>query len=144
MNIKIVAICSILLIVSACATMPVPLSDSAMIPTERLLPGYQAVSKPGEGKAKVVIVRDSGILGSGVKAKILVNGEGVGLLWSGERLEFYLPLGDYILGVVPQPQLGGALQENSYSFKEPKTYFFRFSVSMSEGAMLRPTTQIRE
>jgi hypothetical protein len=144
MNVKIAAILSTLLLMSGCSTSPVQLSDSTMVPAGRLLPGYQAISKPGDGKAKVVVVRDSGMLGAAIKAKILVNGDAVGLLWSSERLEFYLPLGDHILGVMPEPQLAGALQENSYSFKDPKTYFFRFSVSESEGAMLRPTTQIHE
>ena len=63
-----------------------------------------------------------------MRAKIIVNGEDIGTLWPSERIEFYLPLGEHILGVVEDPTIGGLLQENTFNFREPKTYYFRCSM----------------
>ena len=59
-----------------------------------------------------------------------------------EKIEFYLPVGEHILGVVPEPKLGAALQEQSFYFREATIYYLRLSLSANEGTMLRRTTQI--
>ena len=73
-------------------------------------------------------------------AKLLVDGEPVARLWSGERLEFYVTGGDHIFGVTPDPQLMGALTENSFSFTAGRTYHFRISISETS-FKIQPTAQ---
>jgi hypothetical protein len=61
---------------------------------------------------------------------------------AGNRVEFYLTSGDHILGVSPDPQLTGALTENSFSFTPGRTYYFRISITESS-FRIQPSTQLQ-
>lgn len=123
--------------VSACAISPAPVSGAGQGLLQMPEAAHAAPRGPDEDKAKVMIMRDSGLLGTGPKAKILVDGKVVASLWSGEKVEFYLPLGRHTLGVVPESGLGGAVQETEVQFFKPGPYYFRFTISPTEGARLR-------
>jgi len=128
-------------LLTGCATSPVKVSDSREVPSERHLSGFAAVAAPSAAKAKVVVVRDAGMLGAGAPAKLLVDGAPVARLWFGERVEFYVTGGDHIFGVKPDPQLMGALTENSFSFTAGRTYHFRISISESS-FRIQPSSQL--
>ena len=129
------------LFLTGCATSPVKISDSQQVSSDRLLSGYSALAQASASKAKVVVVRDAGMLGAGAPAKLSVDGAPVARLWPANRVEFYLSGGAHILGVSPDPQLTGALTENSFSFTPGRTFYFRISISESS-LRIQPSTQL--
>ena len=120
---------AIAILLSGCATSPVKTARSRPVPSQRLLPEFARVAQSSPQKAKVIVIRDAGILGAGAAAKLLVDGKGIAICRPGERVEFFLSSGDHILGVVPQPQLMGALSETSLSASSGRAYHFRISIS---------------
>jgi chorismate-pyruvate lyase len=94
-------------LLSACATSPVTVSQSRAISPDRLLSGYSALAEPSPAKARVVVIRDEGMLGVAARAALIVDGVPVAKVWSGERVEFYLASGDHILAVRDDSALVG-------------------------------------
>ena len=141
MNCKLLfsLVCTISLV--GCATSPVKVSESQQVSSDRLLSGYSALAQSSPSKAKVIVIRDAGVLGAGAPARLSVDGAPVARLWPGKRVEFYLRSGDHILGVSPDPQLTGALTENSFSFTPGRTYYFRISITESS-LRIQPSTQL--
>ena len=126
---------------AGCATSPVKVFESQQVSADRLLSGYSALSHASPNKAKVIVIRDAGVLGAGAPARLSVDGAPVARLWPGKRVAFYLSGGDHILAVSPDPQLTGALTENSFSFTPGRTYYFRISISESS-LRIQPSTQL--
>ncbi len=129
------------LILTSCATSPVSVSESHQVSADRLLSGYPALAQPSPNKAKVIVIRDAGMLGAGAPAKLAVDGAPVARLWSGNRVDFYVTSGEHIFSVRPDPQMMGALTENSFSFTPGRTYHFRISISESS-FRIQPSTQL--
>jgi hypothetical protein len=119
----------------------VKVSESQQVSSDRLLSGYSALAQASPSKAKVVVIRDAGVLGAGAPARLSVDGSPVARLWPGKRVEFYVGSGNHILGVSPDPQLTGALTENSFSFTPGRTYYFRISITESS-LRIQPSTQL--
>src|SRR5881628_1102555 len=98
---KYLGIFSIICWLSGCATTPVPYTDATSVPQDNLLEGYKQFSNQAENRSRVIVVRDSGMLGAALPAKLSINGTEVAKLWSSERLELFLEPGTYIFGVEP-------------------------------------------
>jgi len=128
-------------LLAGCATSPVKVSESQQVSSDRLLSGYSALSHGSPIKAKVIVIRDAGVLGAVAPARLSVDAAPVARLWPGKRVEFYLSSGDHILGVSPDPQLTGALTENSFSFISGRTYYFRISITESS-LRIQPSMQL--
>lgn len=137
---KLFVVLAVTIFAFGCATSPVQLAKSRSVPSDRLLPAFHRFAQPGASKAKIIVIRDAGVLGAGAKAKLLVDGAPVATLWPGERVKFFIPAGDHILGVAPQPQLMGALSETSSSTSAGRTYHFRISISETS-FKIQPTAQ---
>jgi len=129
-----------IVLLTSCATSPVKVGQSRAVPPDRLLAGFHRFAQSSPERAKLVVIRDAGLLGAGARAKLLVDGTPVAILWPGERVEVFVPAGDHILGVVPQPQLLGALIETSSSTSAGRTYHFRISISETSFT-IQPTAQ---
>src|SRR5262249_48994999 len=99
------------LLLASCATSPVKTSESRVVPPSRLLPAFSRISQASPHKAPIAIIRDSGSLNVGVRAKLFIDGAPVALLWSGERVEVFLSPGYHIFGV--EGELMSALDETS-------------------------------
>jgi len=83
---------------AGCATHLVPLDEVKAVPADRILATTHTV--PAEGSQKVTVIRNSGAFGgSGVKYPLLVDGEPVTGLWSGEAVTIYLPKGEHLLTI---------------------------------------------
>jgi hypothetical protein len=126
---------------AGCATSPVKVSESQRVSSDRLLSGFPALAHASPNKARVIVIRDAGVLGAGAPARLSVDGAPVARLWPGKRVEFYLSRGDHIFAVSPDPQLTGALTENSFSFTPGRTYYFRISITESS-LRIQPSTQL--
>lgn len=115
------------LILTGCATSPVPYAAAAPVAESNLLDGYGQFSQPNEGRVRVIVVRDSGVGSPALPAKLSIDGVSVAKFWSSERLELYLPPTTYIFGVESSICFGCALVETAVDIKPGKTYAFRIS-----------------
>lgn len=127
---------------AGCATTPTKLSDSQPIRADRFYPDYKLYAKPLPHGTKIVVVRDDGVLGSAVKAKVSVDGHELAGLFQHDRLEFYVTARDHILAVEPAPNLGAALIEHQFVFHPDETSYFRVGIAAQTFDII-PTTQIQ-
>ena len=130
------------LFICGCATSPVSSSSASVVPSDRLLSGYAPLSSPAPGKVKITIVRDSGMLGAAVPAKLSIEGADVAKFRRSERLDLYLDPASYIFGLEPSPRLAGALVEATFENKPGKDYYFRISDSGDGHFVLQPSTHL--
>ena len=87
------------LLLSACATAPIDSARAKMVPPERVL----AYSEPNPEYAKVEIVRDAGLMGSGCYLGVMYRQTVLARFGSGEKAVFYLPEGEWSMAVVKDP-----------------------------------------
>ncbi|MES2713568.1 MAG: hypothetical protein V4653_18465 [Pseudomonadota bacterium] len=80
-----------LFFLAACATQPIASSSATPV-----APTLHAEANSTTGR--VTVTRDTGLLGSGVSIRVLVNGETSARLNAGETVTFHLPQGEAILG----------------------------------------------
>jgi hypothetical protein len=111
-----------------CATIPVRIGDSNLVAKEQilLLPPPRSATSLEDG-AKVIIVRDSGFTGAGVKKRVFIDGVPVVELWPAERYEAFLIEGDRIFGVIPSPNLFGThgISETTVFLRKGDTCYLR-------------------
>jgi len=129
--------------IAGCATSPVPYHEASSVSASDLLEGYSRYSQPKEGSVRVILVRDSGMLGAAVPAKLSIDAIAVAKLWSSQRLELFLMPDSYIFSVEPSPRLGGALVEREIQIKNGKSYAFRISLDGSGSFSIQQSTQLQ-
>ncbi|MGP0910339.1 hypothetical protein [Serratia sp. CY81593] len=87
---KIVFVAAIAFL-SGCATQAVLPNQAKLTPQERI---FKHQSPINDG-AKLIIVRDSGMLGAGCFAGVYIDGVRSASLNPGERVDLYLPAGEH-------------------------------------------------
>ena len=140
---KLLAVCSAIAIISGCATKPVSSAASHPVPAERIFENYASFATPSAKKSRVVVIRDSGMLGVAGATKLSIDGIDIASLRTSERLELHLEPRAYIFGIEPVPKLGGALVENSFVIEEGKEHYFRISIAMGGQFVIQPTARIQ-
>jgi hypothetical protein len=133
-----IAALSLCACVCGCATSPVKTSESRVVPPSRLLPTFSRVSQASPHKAQVTVIRDSGSLNVGNRAKLFIDGAPIALLWSGERVEIFLSPGYHIFGV--EGELMSTLDETSSSLDAGRSYHFRITPGESS-FKIQPTAE---
>lgn len=125
---------------AGCSTSAVPLKDAKQTSADRILK-FQI---PHDGDAKLIVIRDSGIVGSGCYAAIYINGEKAALLNSSEKATFYLNTGEYEVGAAFD---GAALcsmskdrQERTVVLKADQTKVVRVFSDGNANLDIKPTT----
>ena len=140
---RLIAIAVATILLASCATAPVRYATATPVSQSNLLEGYNNYAKPSDGYSRVIVVRDSGMLGAALPAKLSIDGVAIAELWSSERIELYLPPATYIFGVEPSPRLGGALVETTYEIKPGKSYAFRISLDYGGSFKFQQSTQLQ-
>ena len=79
---------------TGCPTSPVPPDKAKLTPKERLY----AYQKPQPNSGKLTVVRDSGLLGVACYYAFYISGKRVATMDVGERADFYIPAGEWMLG----------------------------------------------
>jgi len=62
------------------STTPMKVSKSQLVSSDRLLSGYSALAQASPSKAKVVAIRDAGLLGAAAPDRLSVDGAPVARL----------------------------------------------------------------
>lgn len=115
--------CAVLLAISGCATSPISIKEARSVPPERV---FLSEKLPVEGNAQAVFLRDVGVTGSGVYQHLFVNGKKAASLDPREKVEFVLPPGEHIFGVIPTDPFGvHALNTIDQELRAGRRYFYR-------------------
>lgn len=83
-------------LLAGCATEAVLPSKAKQAPSDRV---YLFQNKSTENNSKLIVVRDSGYLGSGCFAGVLINGQRVATLDPAEKAIFFVPPGEVSIGI---------------------------------------------
>lgn len=134
--------------VAGCSTSPVKLSESKGVDSKRLYEAYEKYKSPKSSGSKVVIVRDSGILGAAGSAALFVNGEIIARLRTKESIVLNVDTGDNLFGVAPGTKMNWEkdtidLLEQALQVSEDKTYYYRITIHAGKGLVLQRTSQIQ-
>ena len=120
-------------VVTGCATSPVGVTQSRPVPQSKVkATPARAVASMAEG-GRVIIVRDTGLLGGGGGLRLLVDGLPVADLATADRYEVILAEGEYILGLLPSVNLFSAstVKETAVFVRKGQTYTFRVGLDAS-------------
>lgn len=119
---RLIALLSVLLL-SACATSPVPVEQANAVPSDRV---YWNVRPVQARTAKVTFVRDTGFLGGGVLFHLSINGQKAASVDTGERVSFEIDPGEYVLGFQPTDAFGTMTGYTiDQDIKPGQQYFYR-------------------
>lgn len=124
-------------IASGCATTPVPTATAQSVPRARVLAPDYLVSRPGYGT--VIVKRDEGFSASACNTRIFANGRPIAEISTGEKVVFYLPPGDQMIGAIATGICAGGLIEAKVSVSAGRTVTYRVSYGSSGEFSLQPT-----
>jgi hypothetical protein len=83
---------------AGCATSPIPSEKAVNAPSDRV---YEYSKPQSDNDSELVIVRDSGFLGSGCRAAVYVDDKLSAMLSKSEKVSLYVPSGEHLLAVSP-------------------------------------------
>jgi uncharacterized protein (DUF2147 family) len=138
----------VLLFLSGCATQIVSYNESKPVNAEKLGAAYSKYKNKTETTATVIIVRDSGIVGSAGTSDFFIGGELIAKIYTGESVTLYLEPNEYLLGVGPGASFSLAetkkyMEEQVLNAQSGKTYYYRISIVMGKGMVLQRTSQVQ-
>lgn len=84
---------------SCVATHPVSVEESLVVPAAQRLADYDQAATPNAGKVKITIIRDSGIKGSAIAARLIVDDSPVADIGTGQRVDLFLSPGSHEIGL---------------------------------------------
>lgn len=131
---KIISTVIVLMLLTACATTPVPSGKADPVPSSRLF----AYQKTASGDAVLIVTRDSGFVGGGCNTSVSIDGRKAAEIGSGETAKFYVSAGEHIVGA---SSCGSGLKEREANIKAGATKKFRISIDSSMSMDLSPTMQ---
>lgn len=140
MKVYIIGIVTILLL-SGCATTPIPSAQAKPVPSDRLL-AYQ--EKKAETTSTLVVTRDVGFAGSACLAAVEINQITVARLDVGETARFFLSPGEITVGIASDTKGEGicglgekiTLTDKEIVLHVNEVKFFRISIIPSLGLEL--------
>jgi hypothetical protein len=132
MKSSILLLLPVLLLVG-CSTSPISSDQADPVPSDRL---YAFTAK---AESRLVVTRDTGILGGACNYKLYIDGKYAAAFGSGETATFGLKPGNHILGIAAGPPCGGAgLIESEVTIDAGQTLKRRIAIN-SSGFRLTPT-----
>lgn len=85
-----------LALLAGCATQPTPIQQAEPVPVDEL---YAFQSAPNANSGSLIVVRDSGALGSGCDVVVYIDGKKSAKIGPGQRASFHLPPGQPNIGI---------------------------------------------
>lgn len=84
-------------LLAACSTSPVRPDNAKLVPPDRLY----ITAQPSPSDGLVIVVRDTGMLGSGCGVNVFLDGKKAAFLAAGEKAEFPASAGKHMLSMAP-------------------------------------------
>ncbi len=126
----------VLLALTGCATTPVPTASARFVSVDRVLSEKLLERKDGQGQ--VIIKRDEGMTPI-CNTRVFANGIPVADLAPGEKVVFYLPEGEQLVGAVANGLCAGGLVETRASVSRLRPAVFRVSYGSDGEFLIQPT-----
>jgi hypothetical protein len=124
-----------LIALGGCASTQISINDATEAPSERIIFNQRL---PLEGNAVAFFVRDSGFIGSAVYLHLYIDGKEAAILNPGEKVDFVLPPGAHIFGVVPTNPLNIApFNSIDQNLNPGGQYFYRIQTNINSGTALQ-------
>ncbi|HJV28863.1 MAG TPA: hypothetical protein VJ673_24520 [Aromatoleum sp.] len=125
------------LTLGGCATTPVPTASAPLVPQVRVLNATFLQNKDGTGQ--VIVKRDSGLSAAACNTRIFANGTPVAEIAPGEKVVFYLPEGEQMLGAIANGICAGGLMETRGTVSRSRPLVFRVSYGSNGEFSIQPT-----
>lgn len=132
-----VALALSLAVLAGCATSPVSYSEASTVPNSRVLAPELLSERPGT--ARITIKRDSGFMGSACTYKVFMDGRPVAQLRGGERVDFFVDPGQYVLGTFAEGICGGGTAEVEASLGAGQWKSYRIASGQDGTLQFLPT-----
>lgn len=123
------------LLMSGCATTPVPISAAKQAPTDRVL-GFQIAA--GDKTATLTVIRDEGFVGSACYTAVYINRVLAARLDVAEFVRFYVDPGEIVLRAGWDPQGEGLCGFSQDNWTQRETFLkpgeqksFRLSIDIN-------------
>lgn len=133
---RLLLLCALL---AGCSSTPTAVSDTAPVPTNRVL--SQAYAKPGKDTGTAVLIRDKFMGGFACNWTMAVNGADIAELSPGESIVVYPPAGEVFVSTRPTALLcAGTVLETSFVLQPGKTRTIRHSADWQGTMRLQSST----
>jgi len=132
-----VLILCFLILLSGCSTSMVKYTDSRPVPVDERETAYKKYAQQSEKSGIVIVVRDSGFMGSIGDVDFLINNEKIGELSTKESMKLYLEPGRYSISAK-----GSHLRTKLLIVEPNNTYYFRISIVMERGLVLEQVVSL--
>lgn len=127
------------LLAIGCASTPTPTESASPVPSERVSDVGKRYLNSAPQTGKVIVKRDSGIVGAACNTQIYVDGQAVAEIDVAEKVTLFLPVGDHILSAQPNNPCSGGMTELAAKVRPNETLVFRFGTSGQGSPSLYPT-----
>lgn len=124
-----------ILLLTSCASSPVPLNNATLAPSERLLAFQEVIQGPS---GTLVLTRDKGLAGSACYSGFFINDVLAARLSPSETGRFYLPPGELVLrsGLDPRGKGLCGVRHDEWTqretiLREGEIKYFRMSIDVN-------------
>lgn len=132
------------LFVVGCSTTPVKISQSKVVhPSQILAPELQRASE--DRTERVLLIRDSGLMGSIVDAIIIIDGKDSVILKPSQRFQFYLAPGNHMFTIKQvKNRFSEPDGETDIEIRENILNSFRLRLVYGDGPRIERSIQIQD
>ena len=127
----------LLLSLTACATSPVAVNQSAAVPDSRILARQWLTQASNTGS--LVIKRDGGFMGSACTIRVFVDAVPVADLGPSEKVELFVALGEHSVVVTSNGICGGGTSEAAVVIMPERQRILRIASGQSGDIYLQPS-----
>jgi len=126
-----------LLSLTACATSPVAVNQSAAVPDSRILAPQLLARSSNSGS--LVVKRDGGFMGSACTIRVFVDAVPVADLAPSEKVELYVGLGEHSVVVTSNGICGGGTSEAAVVIMPERQRILRIASGQGGDIYLQPS-----
>ena len=130
---------TLLLSLTACATTPLTLNQTAAVPESRILARQFLSGTSNSGS--LVVKRDSGFMGSACTIRVFVDAVPVADLKPAEKVELFVPLGEHnVVATATSGICGGGTSEAAVVIMPERQRILRIAGGQSGDIFLQPSS----
>ena len=122
---------------TACATTPVTINQTSVVPTSRVLAPQWLAQTSSSGS--LIIKRDSGFMGSACTIRVFVDAVPVADLAAAERVELLVALGEHNVVATPNGICGGGTSEAVVVIMPERQRILRIASGQSGDIFIQPS-----
>ena len=122
---------------TACATTPVTINQTSVVPTSRVLAPQWLAQTSSSGS--LIIKRDSGFMGSACTIRVFLDAAPVADLAAGEMIELFVALGEHNVVASSNGICGGGTPEAVVVIMPERQRILRIASGQSGDIFLQPS-----